>query len=55
LLATLCVALSLALFALGGANPAGGFYLRILSVGKPMLCVGIILDMVGVSHITVEE
>jgi hypothetical protein len=36
LLATLCVSLFLALFALGGANPTDGFCLRTLSFGRPM-------------------
>jgi hypothetical protein len=36
LLATLCVTLSLTLFALGGADLAGGFCLRTLSFGRPM-------------------
>jgi hypothetical protein len=35
LLATLCVASSLALVALGGSNTIGGFCLRILSFGRP--------------------
>jgi hypothetical protein len=35
LLATLCVASSLALVALGGSDLSGGFCLRILSFGRP--------------------
>jgi hypothetical protein len=46
LLTTLCVALSLALFALGRADLVGGFFLRTLSV-RPVLAT------VVVSH-TVE-
>jgi hypothetical protein len=36
LLATLCVASSLVLVALGGSDPISGFCLRILSFGKPL-------------------
>jgi hypothetical protein len=36
LLATLYVTFSLALFALGGADPDGGFYLRSLSFSRPV-------------------
>jgi hypothetical protein len=39
LLATLCVALSLAMFALGGADPTGGLFLRTLSIGRPTAIV----------------
>jgi hypothetical protein len=35
LLATLCVALSLALITLGGSNPTGGFHFLTLSFGRP--------------------
>jgi hypothetical protein len=35
LLSTLCVASSLALFALGGSDPTGEFRLQTLSFGKP--------------------
>jgi hypothetical protein len=35
LLATLYVALSLILVALGGSDPTGGFYLQTLSFGRP--------------------
>jgi hypothetical protein len=52
-LATLCVALSLALFALGGSNLAVGFYLRTLSYSRPTTIVGLILDMVVVSRVVV--
>jgi hypothetical protein len=50
LLATLCVASSLTLFAWGGANPTSGFCLRSLSCCRPMAIVGPILDMITVSH-----
>jgi hypothetical protein len=50
LLATLCVALSLALFALGGADPTGGFCLRNLSFSKPMAIMGPVLDTVVIFH-----
>jgi hypothetical protein len=39
LLATLCAALSLTLFALGGADLTGGFCLRTLSFGRPTTIV----------------
>jgi hypothetical protein len=39
LIDTLCVALSLALFALGGADPTGGFCLRTLSIDRSTACV----------------
>jgi hypothetical protein len=35
LLATPCVTLALALFALGGSDPTDGFHHRTLSVGRP--------------------
>jgi hypothetical protein len=50
LLATLCVALSLALFALGRADLVGGFFLRTLSFSRPMTSVRPILATVVVSH-----
>jgi hypothetical protein len=50
LLATLCVASSLALFTWGGADPTGGFCIRTLSYSRPMANMGPILDMVAVSH-----
>jgi hypothetical protein len=53
LLATLYVALSLTLFALGGANPTGGFGLITLSYSRPMIIVGPILNTVVVSCIVV--
>jgi hypothetical protein len=53
LLATLCVALSLTLFALGSADPTVGFCLRTLALGKTTAIVGPILDTVVISH-TVE-
>jgi hypothetical protein len=48
LLATLCVTLSLALFALGGADPTGGFSLRTLSFSRHTTIVGPILDTIVV-------
>jgi hypothetical protein len=50
LLATLCVALSLTLFALGIADSTGGFCLRTLSFSRPTTIMGPILDMVAVFH-----
>jgi hypothetical protein len=50
MLATLCVASSLALFTWGGTDPAGGFCLRTLSCCRPMTIVWPILHMVVVSH-----
>jgi hypothetical protein len=55
LLAILCETLSLALFGLGGTDPASGFCLRTLSFGRPMPIVGPVLDMVAVSHIAIGE
>jgi hypothetical protein len=49
LLATLCVALSLTLFARGDADPAGGFYLRTLSNSRPMSIMGPVLDTIFAS------
>jgi hypothetical protein len=49
LLATSCVDLSLALFALGGSNPSGGFRLQTLSIGRPTVIVWPILDTVVIS------
>jgi hypothetical protein len=49
-LATLYVALSLTLFALGSAESAGRFSLRTLSFGRPTIIVRLILDTVAVSH-----
>jgi hypothetical protein len=46
LLATLCVSLSLALFAPGSADPTGGFSLRTLSYSRPTAIMGPILDTV---------
>jgi hypothetical protein len=46
LLATLCVPLSLALFALAGANPTGAFCLQTLSFSRPTVIVRPILDTV---------
>jgi hypothetical protein len=53
MLATLYVALSLALFALGGADSTGGFYLRTLSFGRPMIIMGPVLDTVVISRAVV--
>jgi hypothetical protein len=50
LLATLCVVLSLTLFALSGADLTGGFCLRTLSFSSPWQSCGI-LDMVAASHV----
>jgi hypothetical protein len=36
MLATLCVALSLALFALGGSDPTGEFRLGTMSICRPL-------------------
>jgi hypothetical protein len=52
-LATVCVALSLALFALDGANSVGGFHLRTLSIGRPKPIMGPILDMVVISYVAI--
>jgi hypothetical protein len=48
LLATLCVSLPLALFALGGADPTDGFCLSTLSSSRPTVIVGPVLDTVVV-------
>jgi hypothetical protein len=50
LLATLCVILSLTLFALGGTDLIDRFCLRTLSFGKPTIIMLPMLDMVAVSH-----
>jgi hypothetical protein len=50
LLATLCVALSLALFAQGSTDPTGGFYLQTLSYCRHTSIMGPVLDTVVVSH-----
>jgi hypothetical protein len=44
------VALSLALFSLGGSDPTGSFHLATLSVGSPWAIEGPIMDMVAISH-----
>jgi hypothetical protein len=49
LLATRCVALSLTLFALGGADPTSWFCFQTLSFGRSMTIVGPILDTVAIS------
>jgi hypothetical protein len=50
LLATLCVALSLALFALGSVDLIGVFGLQTLSFSSPTVIVGPVLVMVAVFH-----
>jgi hypothetical protein len=46
---TLCVTLSLTLFALGGADLIDGFCLKTLSFGKSTAILEPILDTIGVS------
>jgi hypothetical protein len=53
LLATLYVALSLTLFAWGGADPTDGFCLRTLSCSWPTTIMGPVLDTVSISHTVV--
>jgi hypothetical protein len=50
LLATLCVALSLALFTLGGTDPTDEFCLRTLCYSRPTTIVGPVLDTVAISR-----
>jgi hypothetical protein len=50
LLATYCVASSLALFTRGGTDSAGEFCLQTLSYCRTMAIMGPILDTVVVSH-----
>jgi hypothetical protein len=50
MLATLCVALSLALVALGGSDSTGEFLLGTLSIAGPSTIMGPILDMVAIAH-----
>jgi hypothetical protein len=50
LLATLSVALSIALFALAGADPTDRFCLRSWSFSRPTTIMGAVLDTVVVSH-----
>jgi hypothetical protein len=38
------------LFALGGADPTGGFYLRTDSFSRPTTIMGLILDTVAIFH-----
>jgi hypothetical protein len=52
---TLCVILSLALFALGGTDPTIRFCLRTLSFGRPTTIVGTILDTVAISCAVVAD
>jgi hypothetical protein len=49
LLATLCVDLSLTLFALDSSNSTGGFCIKTLTYCRPTTIMGPILDKVGVS------
>jgi hypothetical protein len=49
LLATLCVDLSLTLFALGNSNSTCGFCIKTLTCCRPTAIMGPILDKVGVS------
>jgi hypothetical protein len=51
LVATLCVALSLALFALDVTDLTSGFCLRTLCYRKPMTIMGPVLNTVVVSHV----
>jgi hypothetical protein len=53
LLATLCVALSLALFARGGADLTDGFCCQTLSYSECTTIMGHILDTITVSHAVV--
>jgi hypothetical protein len=48
--ATFCVTLSLALFALGGADLTGRFYPQTLSISRPTTIMRPILDMVAISR-----
>jgi hypothetical protein len=52
-LATLCVALSLSLFALGGSNPTGRFYLRTMSFTGPSAIMGLVWDSVAISCVVI--
>jgi hypothetical protein len=47
---TLCVSSSLALVALGGSDPTGGFHLQTLSFGRPHGNHGTIFDTFAVSR-----
>jgi hypothetical protein len=53
LLATLCAALSIALFALGGADTIGGFCLQTLSFGRPTVIMRPIWDTIVVPHVVI--
>jgi hypothetical protein len=53
LLATICVILSLTLFALGNADPVGEFCIRTLSYSRPMTIMEPILDTVIISRVVV--
>jgi hypothetical protein len=50
LLTILYIALSLALFPLGGVELIDGFCFRTLSFGRPTAIMGPILDSVAISH-----
>jgi hypothetical protein len=50
MLATLCVASSLTLVALGGSNLIGKFRLGTLSIAGPSAIMGSIFDTVVISH-----
>jgi hypothetical protein len=47
--ATPCVAWSLALVPFGGSDPSGRFHLQILNIGGPTIIVSPVLDTVAVS------
>jgi hypothetical protein len=53
--ATLCVTLSLALFALGGSDPTGEFFLRTLSLAGPSIIMGPVWDTIVVSHAVIAS
>jgi hypothetical protein len=53
LLATLCVASSLALVALGSSDLTFGFCHRILSFGRPLRIKGSVGDMTSISRTVV--
>jgi hypothetical protein len=49
MLATLCVALSLALVALGGSDPTSRFHFKTLRVAGPLTIMGHVFNTVDVS------
>jgi hypothetical protein len=53
LLATPCVALSLALFSLGGSNPSGRFCLGTMRFIGPLAIVGLVWDTVTVTRVVI--